>query len=353
MNDRHFAAPDFESIVSLRCLALGLIATIALSVEGAAHGQVVAALDQVRPKLKAEAVVTGAIVHIGDLVAHAGIVSNVPIFRSPDLGSTGTVSADAVVEAVRAHSLIGLDTGGIDEVVVTRAARTIEPQEIESVVTAALSARFALGAPGDVAVNFDSGISPLKVELTATGAPRVTHLAYDPRSAHFDATVDVPGHAPLQLTGEARAMMNVIALARPVKRGEILKSADLVVERHARNQAGRNVVTDYSAAIGLAARNTMPAGRMLHATDLMKPQIIQRNEMVTLVYRAPGITLTVRGKAAEGGAEGDVISVLNEQSKRTLQGVVAGPGRVVIDTRGRRLAANILPASADTPRNAR
>ena len=30
----------------------------------------------------------------------------------------------------------------------------------------------------------------------------------------------------------------------------------------------------------------------------------------------PGIMLTVRGKAIEGGAEGDVISVLNEQSKR-------------------------------------
>src|SRR6185503_16074079 len=65
-----------------------------------------------------------------DLVEHAGIISNVPIFRSPDPGSTGTVSAAAVVEAVRAHALIGLDTGGIDEVVVTRAARTVEPQEI-------------------------------------------------------------------------------------------------------------------------------------------------------------------------------------------------------------------------------
>ena len=45
---------------------------------------------------------------------------------------------------------------------------------------------------------------------------------------------------------------------------------------------------------------------------------------------APGIMLTTRGKALEGGGEGDVINVLNLQSKRTIQGVVTGPGRVDI-----------------------
>ena len=60
----------------------------------------------------------------------------------------------------------------------------------------------------------------------------------------------------------------------------------------------------------------------------MKPELVQRNETVTLIYEVPGIALTVRGKALEGGAEGDTISVLNEQSKRTVQGVVAAPGRM-------------------------
>ena len=54
--------------------------------------------DQERPRLKAEATVTGNVVRIGDLVAHAGIIANVPIFRAPDLGATGTVPAEAVVD---------------------------------------------------------------------------------------------------------------------------------------------------------------------------------------------------------------------------------------------------------------
>ena len=65
----------------------------------------------------------------------------------------------------------------------------------------------------------------------------------------------------------------------------------------------------------------------------MKPDLVQRNETVTLVYEVPGVVLTLRGKAIEGGAEGDTISVINEQSKRIVQGAIVGPGRVAITQR--------------------
>ena len=66
---------------------------------------------------------------------------------------------------------------------------------------------------------------------------------------------------------------------------------------------------------------------------------MQRNETVTLVYQVPGLFLTMRGKALESGAEGDAVSVLNMHSKRTVHGIVSGPGRVT-------LAATIVPPSA-------
>jgi flagella basal body P-ring formation protein FlgA len=71
-------------------------------------------------------------------------------------------------------------------------------------------------------------------------------------------------------------------------------------------------------------------GQPLRRTDLMKPQVVHRDDNITLVYEVPGIMLTTRGKALEGGAEGDVINVLNVQSKRTIQGTVIGPNRVNI-----------------------
>ena len=62
----------------------------------------------------------------------------------------------------------------------------------------------------------------------------------------------------------------------------------------------------------------------------MKPMIVQRNDTVSIVYEAPGLMLTLRGQAQDAGALGDTIGVLNVQSKRVVQGIITGPGRVQI-----------------------
>ncbi len=307
------------------------------------------AAAQNHPVLKAEATVTGNLVRVGDLVENAGIIADVPIFRAPDLGSTGTVPASAVVEAVRTHALIGLDTAGISEVTVTRPSRTIPAKDVEDLVAAALSRQFALGAPKDIVVNFERELRAIQVEPTAKGEPRLAHINYDARTTRFEATVELPTGATtrglLRLTGRAAVTVEIVTVARPLDRGALIRHADLVVERRPRADVGRDILTDSSQVVGLAARNPLSPGRPLRATDLMKPELVQRGETVTLVYEVPGILLTVRGKATDAGAEGDVIGVTNEQSKRTVQGVVTGPGRVTVSTGSPRLAAN-LPASS-------
>ena len=57
---------------------------------------------------------------------------------------------------------------------------------------------------------------------------------------------------------------------------------------------------------------------------------MQRDQNVTLIYETAGLYLTVRGKALESGTEGDVVNVLNLQSKRTVSGIVIGRGQVSI-----------------------
>src|SRR4029079_16793771 len=91
--------------------------------------------------------------------------------------------------------------------------------------------------------------------------------------------------------------------------------------------------------IGMAAKTALRNGQALRTDDLIKPQIVQRNEAVTIYYEVPGIMLTVRGKAIEGGAMGDVVGVLNIQSNRTVQATVIGPGRVTIAAAGPLIAS--------------
>jgi flagella basal body P-ring formation protein FlgA len=81
------------------------------------------------------------------------------------------------------------------------------------------------------------------------------------------------------------------------------------------------------------------AGQAVRIADLAKPDLVQRDQNVTLIYDTPGLYLTVRGKALENGTEGDVVNVMNLQSKRTISGVVTGRGQVSITVATPRPAA--------------
>jgi flagella basal body P-ring formation protein FlgA len=333
---------------------LCIIVIAALAFSGVAQA---APPDQARPVLKAEAIVNSDIVRIGDLVDNAGIVANVAVFRAPDLGSTGAVPIDTVIDALRAHALVGLDTAGLSEVTVVRASRAIPAKDVEDSVAAALSKQFGLGDPKNIAVNFERELHAIQVDPAAKGAPRVARINFDARSGRFDVVLEVPTGAVnrgmLRLSGRAVATVDVVTVLRPIDRGTVLRDEDVQVERHSRAANIRENLADRSQAVGFAARSNLQPGRPLRTADLMKPELIQRNETVTIVYEVPGIVLTVRGKAADGGAEGDVINVLNEQTKRTVQGVVVGPGRVSISTSSPRLAANIAPTESVTSADAR
>jgi len=321
-----------------------IVALLALTTASIANAQVADAPGPQRPTLKSEVIVNSDIVRIGDLIENAGIVATVPIFRAPDLGYTGTVPAETVLEAVRNHALIGVETGGLREVVVTRASRTIPAKDIEDAITQALSARYDLGPSKDIMLHFARDLRTTHVDPLAKGQPRVTRVEFDSYSGRFEATLEIPTGAGkrnvAQLSGRAVPTVEVAMVARTIDRGTMLKDSDIVMERRPRADIGRDFVADRDHAVGFAARNGLQPGRPIRAADLTKPDLIQRNDAVTLVYEVPGLVLTIRGKAVEGGAEGDVISVLNEQSKRTVQGIIVGPGRVNISSPSPRFVAN-------------
>ena len=92
--------------------------------------------------------------------------------------------------------------------------------------------------------------------------------------------------------------------------------------------AGGSLV-DTAAAYAAGDAERM-IGRMLRAGDVQREEIVAKGDLVTIVYEAPGLLITLRGRANEAGAMGDVVSVTNPQSKRVLQGKVTGAGRISV-----------------------
>src|SRR5205807_2709469 len=119
------------------------------------------------PALKRAVMVKGEIVRIGDLIENAGAVTDVAIFRAPDLGQTGSVPAVRVIEAVRGHHIIALDTRGLEEVLVTRASRAVDGREIEARLLRALEGQGGLPAAKDLAARVDNEVRTFYVEPEA------------------------------------------------------------------------------------------------------------------------------------------------------------------------------------------
>jgi flagella basal body P-ring formation protein FlgA len=287
----------------------------------------------VPPVLRANVAVTSDIVRIGDVIDNAGAAAQIAIYRAPDLGTTGSLPTAQVLAALRAHQVIGVDTRDIKQVTVTRLARNVDSADIRSAVAQALEHRSGLGDAANLQLTFDRDVQDLRLDSSNTGAMQPTAMRYEPRTTRFDVTFEIGNDsgAPtkLRFTGTAIETVEAAVLTRNVDRIEMLKSSDIMVERRPKAEIGGEPATR-EAALGMQLRRPMRAGQAIKLADLAKPDLVQRDQGVTLIYQTAGLYLTTRGKAVDNGTEGDVVNVVNLQSKRTVSGVVTGRGQVTI-----------------------
>jgi flagellar basal body P-ring formation protein FlgA len=335
-------------------IARALLLATALCAASAATAFAQTALVQSRsdvfatPALRASVTVTGDLVRIGDIVDNAGSAAQIAIYRAPDLGTTGSLPVAQVLNALRSHQVIGVDTRDLKEISVTRLARTLEGKEIEQQIAHTLERKNGLGEAANLNLTFDRDPGDIKMDAGNTGGMQATIVRFDPRNGRFDITFEISndsGTVPtkLRFTGSVIETVEAAVLARGVERNDVLKSSDVLVERRPKSEVGNDAATR-DRAVGMQARRQLRAGQAVRMADLAKPDLVQRDQNVTLIYETPGLYLTVRGKATENGTEGDVVNVLNLQSKRTVTGVVTGRGQVSISVATPRPA----PAAADT-----
>jgi flagella basal body P-ring formation protein FlgA len=309
------------------------------------------------PILRAHVEVSADVVRIGDVIDNAGDAAQIAIYRAPDLGTTGSLPTDQVIAALRAHQVIGVDTRNLREISVTRLARTLEPSEIEHRVAEALEHRAGLGDARNLQITFNRGLDTIQLAATNDGPMRPVSVRYEPRSGRFDVIFEIANETTstptrLRFGGTVVDTVEAAVLTRDLDRNEIVKTSDITMERRPRAEVGRDVAPR-NQVIGMQMRRAMHSGQALRSADLSRPDLVQRDQPVTIVYQTAGITLTIRGKALENGAEGDVVNVANLQSKRTFPGVVIGRGRVSVGPASAAVpvavAANI---NASAPRNA-
>lgn len=306
----------------IRLAALALVLALGLPVASADAGA----------RLRSDVTVDGPFVTLGDLFTGVGDAADTAVFQSPDPGTTGEVSTSRVLAAAARHG-VEADEVPSAKVNVTRASRAIEAEEVESALREEIAA--ATDAEGELDIRLDHVAWPIHVEANALAGVVVTGLDQDPDTGRFSARIGVPGSKILpdgfRVSGRTYRIVELPVPQRRIARGETIGTADVAMERIALSDAPDDAVRRLDLIVGKSARSNLREGAPIAEDRLMEPIVVHRNDAVTIVYRTPGLLLTVRGRALREGAKGDLVTVMNAQSNRTIEAVVAAPGQVVVE----------------------
>lgn len=282
-------------------------------------------------RLRGDVTAKGDVLSLGDLVENApGALAPRSLFRAPALGATGTIQAARIAEAVAKLDLGTLETGGRLQVTVQRAARRVGAPEIEAALKRALEASHGLD-PKLLSVRLDGEAPTLLVPVDLEGQANALDVTYDPRSRRVAGLIVLgERQASLRVSGQAIEVREVAVLTRALNRGETLGASDLTLERRPREGLPIDAQGAPGAAVGQVAQRTLGAGAVLRSGDSAPPDLVQRNEAVTIVFETPGVSLSLVGLANDSARLGATVSVTNANSKKVLQGTVIGPGRVAV-----------------------
>jgi flagella basal body P-ring formation protein FlgA len=223
---------------------------------------------------------------------------------------------------------------------VTRASRIVGAEAVEQTLLEAIAAR---GMQGKLRIRFSGPEPVLYVPSSSEPSVSVASLDLDPVTGQFRAKLRAPAgdtrFSPVTLVGRAYPVTQLPVPARSVSMGEVISANDLTWTEVPAERLAQNAVTQMDDLVGLTPRHDLREGAPILSGDVKKPIVVQKDTVVAMVVRTPGMTLTAQGRALEDGVKGQSIRVLNTQTKRTIQASVVSASEVLVDTAATHVAA--------------
>ena len=315
----------------MKRLALALSVVFAFSVQPALAD----------PQLRANVVVDGDLVKLGDVFDNVGDKADAAIARSPSPGKRITVNAEWLVRVTRNNGIVWKPMSAFDQAVIERSGITIGREQIENeLLTALIDQGVSKTADIELANRATQVVVPAGTE-TSIG---VREVFYDSRYKRFTATIEIPADSPsaqrVHVSGRVFNTIDVPVLAHSISRGDVIRARDLTWTKVREDSLRRDALIDADQIIGLAPSETLKMGEMLASSQLQRPVAVARGATVTMELKVGAMSLTSQGRAVEQGSVGDVIRVTNTRSNQTVTATIEGPNMVSVAPNGGVALAN-------------
>jgi len=131
----------------------------------------------------------------------------------------------------------------------------------------------------------------------------------------------------IALTLPSSLVAQTVVAERALRAHTVVVADDLALS----DQAVGGAAGDLDTVAGRELRTAVYKGQPILLSNLTAPALIERNQMVTLVFDNGAVTISVEGRALDRGGLGDLIRVMNTMSRQTVQGVIAADGTVRVN----------------------
>lgn len=280
--------------------------------------------------------VEGDVVRLSDLFD--GVASDRAVLRSPAPGRRVAVEVTQLVDIARANGIAWRPQTRFDRVVLERAGRTLDQNDILPPLRDALKAE---GARDSDEIDLGSRAITIALPLDAPATIDVRHVQIDRTTGRFTASIVAGGaHAGaqrVQIQGRIFATARLPVLRRAVNSGETIRANDIEFAQVREDGGKRDMIADPKRLVGQTARVRLREGAPVREGEVRAPTLVTRNSTVTIVLQTGSLQLSAQGRATEDGARGDTIRIVNTQSNRTIEALVVAPDTVLVQL-GRPLA---------------
>ena len=260
-------------------------------------------------------------------------IRNIYVATLASPGTTLNISADQVADILRKNlPNLGVSLAGVRgtvpvEIVVTR----VRGSKIRNIYAGIYKDYVLSHMPW---AKTDVTISDIRVGST-TIVPGKNGVTY---RVVADSSLSFLGNTPLSIVmfrngdrigsvrvvGKVNVFKKVAKAARGIKSHEVFTQNDVRFVKENIAELPHDVITDSGDIMGKESVRSFRVNEIIRKRDVAQPLLVQKGDVVTILISAPGLLITSKGQALEGGRLGQMMRVKNIATKRIVIGMVKG-----------------------------
>lgn len=264
----------------------------------------------------------------------------------PAPGGTIEVSGQQLIAIADQYGVDWEDQSASASMTIMRAGRILDEAYFDALIRKNLP---ELGeGPISIALR---DFHPLTVSTDEPEPVVLSDVKWDQRSGWFSSTVyrahptgDLASDS-FMLTGIIHATQRVLVYTRALPAGSVISAADVRIDDSYSGHLPAKAVVNESEIDGLSVGRGVVAGAAVMAQDLQRTVVMHKGDPVMISYEAPGLRLTIAGRAMEDGGVRQQIRALNEASGMIVSGRVMDGSNISVE-----LSSHPVPSDPNTAR---